>query len=82
MVEWRVAGKWEDAGWTIDDKPMRFATEADAKAEIADFFKMLEKTEGMTPASWDDYRAVPVPNRHVAVAPAQVSAPQPDQKSR
>lgn len=33
-IESRRLGGWEDAGWTVDDKPMRFKTIGEAQKEI------------------------------------------------
>ena len=33
---------WEDAGWTEDDMPLRFPTEAEAQAAIDEFMRDVE----------------------------------------
>ncbi len=58
-VEWYLNG-WEDAGWQEDDKPLRFATAADASAAVDEFFRDVKDAVacGYMAAEYDrmDYR--------------------------
>ena len=56
------AGHWDDAGWTCNDSPLLFATQAEAEQAIDDF---IAETEAEAAAgnlaeaySREDFRAV------------------------
>jgi hypothetical protein len=60
IVEQNFMYGWDDAGWLVDDKPMRFDSVEDAQAEIENhvFECLVEFGDGHTMAS--DFRIVPV----------------------
>lgn len=62
-VEHNFAYGWDDAGWTEDDKPMRFNSRVEAQAEIDDHIRLTKEAaaEGDMQSSEDasDYRIVP-----------------------
>lgn len=63
MVECNFTYGWDDAGWTVNGKPQRFASEADAQAAIDELIKDTKEAVslGHMEASYDrsDYRTVP-----------------------
>lgn len=63
LVECNFTYGWDDAGWTVNGEPQRFASEADAQAAIDELIKDTEEAVrlGHMEASYDraDYRAVP-----------------------
>lgn len=62
-IEWNCGG-WEDAGWTEDDKPLRFPTAKAGQRAINSFIKETRdaKRQGYLDSSYrrSDYRVVPV----------------------
>ena len=56
-------GKWDDAGWTVDDEPQRFETEAAAWKEIDDLIEdtreAFKRGDLGSPYIRSDFRVVP-----------------------
>ena len=61
--KWAVLTDWQDC-WTVDGKPMRFATEQEAEAELTqhldDCYKAYKKGYMSNDGSDCDYRIVEV----------------------
>lgn len=57
MVEHLFAYGWDDADWHDGDEPWRFATRAEAEAEIRDFVRDM-RAAGMKGYRVRDYRVV------------------------
>jgi hypothetical protein len=85
-AQWKVemtigAGSWDDAGWTCNDSPLLFDTQAEAEQAIDDF---IAETEAEAAAgnlaeayARDGYRAEPFlgPSTGQSIpTPAQASA--------
>jgi hypothetical protein len=59
MVEHLYLSGWADAEWQIDGEPWRFATKAEAEAEIRDFVRGAREA-GLRDYRVRDYRVVEV----------------------
>ena len=61
IVELRCLGGWDDAGWTVDDQPMRFSTIEEARAEIEEVIEELrEHNAAPSDLTAEDFRVVKV----------------------
>lgn len=61
-VEHRYTYGWDDAGWMINDQPMRFESQEEGNREVDEFIADTEAAAGegdFEPYRREDYRVVP-----------------------